>query len=72
MSLEFLHEDNQAGQVLLQLVSRGSAIITELLRLSDHIPDPFLGNPQNPQDRVSAMSSAGSFVMYIAISFACL
>jgi WASH complex subunit strumpellin len=38
----FLEPDNVAGQTLLQLVARGSAIIAELLRLSDHIPAVFL------------------------------
>lgn len=30
-----------AGQTLLRLVSRGNAIIAELLRLSEHIPSVF-------------------------------
>ncbi len=30
-----------AGQTLLRLVSRGNAIIAELLRLSSHIPPVF-------------------------------
>ncbi|KAF2071648.1 hypothetical protein CYY_007041 [Polysphondylium violaceum] len=38
---EFLGEGSQAGQNLLRLVSRGNAIIAELLRLSAHIPDVF-------------------------------
>jgi WASH complex subunit strumpellin len=37
-SIPFLAENNVCGQNLLRLVSRGSAIIAELLRLSDHIP----------------------------------
>jgi WASH complex subunit strumpellin len=40
---DFLHPDNSAGQTLLQLVARGSAIIAELQRISDHIPPVFLG-----------------------------
>jgi len=40
--MEFLSEDNIAGQTLLRLVARGSAIIAELLRLSDHVPPVFL------------------------------
>eukprot|EP00736_Rhodelphis_marinus_P001211 Rmarinus@m.276 len=45
---DFLAEHNPAGQVLLRLASRGSAIIAELLRLSDNIPDVFYNNsPQN-------------------------
>jgi len=38
---EFLGEGSQAGQNLLRLVSRGNAIIAELLRLSAHIPEVF-------------------------------
>jgi len=40
--MEFLHADNVAGRTLLTLVARGSAIISELLRLSDHIPPVLL------------------------------
>lgn len=39
--LDFLAEGNVCGQVVLKLVSRGSAIIAELLRLSDFIPPVF-------------------------------
>ena len=38
---DFLHKDSVAGKTLLNLVARGSAIIAELLRLSDHIPAVF-------------------------------
>eukprot|EP00005_Dracoamoeba_jomungandri_P006405 CAMPEP_0174262476 /NCGR_PEP_ID=MMETSP0439-20130205/12995_1 /TAXON_ID=0 /ORGANISM="Stereomyxa ramosa, Strain Chinc5" /LENGTH=1153 /DNA_ID=CAMNT_0015347191 /DNA_START=64 /DNA_END=3525 /DNA_ORIENTATION=- len=41
MGDDFLSEDNVAGRTLLRLVSRGSAINAELLRLSDHIPPVF-------------------------------
>jgi WASH complex subunit strumpellin len=36
--MEFLAPENDCGQTLLRLVSRGSAIIAELLRLSQNIP----------------------------------
>eukprot|EP00051_Salpingoeca_urceolata_P033878 m.22586 g.22586 ORF g.22586 m.22586 type:complete len:1163 (-) comp6876_c0_seq1:95-3583(-) len=39
--MEFLGERNQCGQTLLRLVSRGNAIIAELLRLADFIPPVF-------------------------------
>jgi len=39
--INFLAETNVAGQTLLRLVSRGSAILAELLRLSGHIPSVF-------------------------------
>ena len=41
MALDFLSEDNTCGQTILKLVSRGNAIIAELLRLSDFIPPVF-------------------------------
>jgi Hereditary spastic paraplegia protein strumpellin len=39
--VDFLAENNLCGQTLLRLVSRGNAIIAELLRLSDYIPPAF-------------------------------
>ena len=41
MALDFLAEENLCGQTVLKLVSRGNAIIAELLRLSDFIPPVF-------------------------------
>ena len=41
MGDEFLAENNTCGQVLLHLVSRGNAVIAELLRLKDYIPPVF-------------------------------
>ncbi|KAL1129465.1 hypothetical protein AAG570_013991 [Ranatra chinensis] len=41
MEEEFLAENNACGQTLLHVVSRGNAIIAELLRLKDHIPHIF-------------------------------
>lgn len=38
---EFIAEDNACGQNLLQLVAVGNAIVAELLRLKDYIPDVF-------------------------------
>eukprot|EP00667_Euglena_gracilis_P000875 EG_transcript_875 len=38
---DFLAEEELCGQTLLRLVSRGSAIIAELLRLAEHIPPVF-------------------------------
>lgn len=37
----FLAENNVCGQTILQLTSIGNAIISELLRLKDFIPDVF-------------------------------
>lgn len=41
MSADFLAENNQCGQTLLRLIARGNAIIAELFRLSDYIPQAF-------------------------------
>ncbi len=40
-SSDFLAENNACGQTLLKLVSRGNAIVAELLRLSDFVPPTF-------------------------------
>jgi len=47
--MDFLNADNVCGQNLLRLTSRGSAIIAELLRLADNIPEVFLG-PERIKD----------------------
>lgn len=41
MAQDFLADNNLCGQTLLRLVSRGNAILAELLRLSDFIPAVF-------------------------------
>lgn len=41
LKMEFLAEDNVCGQNLLQIVAIGNAIIAEILRLKDYIPDVF-------------------------------
>jgi len=40
--MDFLDPNNDCGQALLKLAGNGSAILAELLRLSNHIPDVFL------------------------------
>ena len=45
--MDFLDDNNVCGQALLRLVSRGSAIIAELLRLSDHVPPAVSANPED-------------------------
>ena len=42
-SSDFLHENNVAGRTLLNLVSRGSSTIAEMLRLADNVPGVFTG-----------------------------
>ena len=41
--MNFLDQDNLCGQNLIRIVSRGSAIIAELLRMSTNIPEVFQG-----------------------------
>jgi len=41
MGDDLLHEENVCGRNLLRLAARGSAIIAELLRLADNIPEAF-------------------------------
>lgn len=40
--MDFLDPNNDCGQALLKLAASGSAILAELLRLSNHIPEVFL------------------------------
>jgi WASH complex subunit strumpellin len=40
--MEFLDPNNDCGQTLLKIAASGSAILAELLRLSNHIPEVFL------------------------------
>jgi WASH complex subunit strumpellin len=42
-TLDFLAEGNICGQTLLALVARGSSIVAELLRLSQHLPAALSG-----------------------------
>lgn len=48
MSIDLLAPTNICGQTLLKLVSRGSAIVAELLRLSEHIPSALRPNSDDP------------------------
>ena len=41
--MDFTSPDNICGQNLLRLTSRGSAVIAELNRMADHVPEVFLG-----------------------------
>ena len=42
--MDFLDPNNDCGMIVLKLAARGSSIIAELLRLSNHIPEVFLAN----------------------------
>mgnify|MGYP005997637295 CR=1 FL=1 len=51
-NFDFLAEGCAAGQTLVRLVSRGNAILAELLRLSQNIPPVFKlsSNPKENKD----------------------
>eukprot|EP00045_Choanoeca_perplexa_P015316 m.190625 g.190625 ORF g.190625 m.190625 type:complete len:1158 (-) comp16947_c0_seq1:144-3617(-) len=52
---DLLSPKNQCGQTLLRLASRGNAIIAELLRLADNVPEPFLLARRQDQERYKAL-----------------
>lgn len=52
-TVDFLAENNACGQTLLQLVSRGHAIIAEHLRLSDFVPAVFANEATDPTSKSS-------------------
>lgn len=49
--VDFLAENNLCGQAVLRIVSRGNAIIAELLRLSDFIPAVFKLKDKSDQQK---------------------
>uniref|UniRef100_A0A8C6KXU5 WASH complex subunit 5 n=1 Tax=Nothobranchius furzeri TaxID=105023 RepID=A0A8C6KXU5_NOTFU len=49
--VDFLADNNLCGQAILRIVSRGNAIIAELLRLSDFIPPVFRLKDKNDQQK---------------------
>lgn len=49
--VDFLAENNLCGQAILRIVSRGNAIIAELLRLSDFIPPVFKLKDKSDQQK---------------------
>jgi len=57
-----------AGQTLLRLVSRGNAIIAELLRLADHIP-PIFTVPLVPEKKGSKRKENSTTKRYADIIF---
>eukprot|EP01087_Luapelamoeba_hula_P013132 TRINITY_DN3739_c0_g1_i1.p1 TRINITY_DN3739_c0_g1~~TRINITY_DN3739_c0_g1_i1.p1 ORF type:complete len:1176 (-),score=252.84 TRINITY_DN3739_c0_g1_i1:43-3570(-) len=70
-SEDFLSEANVAGQTLLRLVSRGNAIIAELLRLGDNVPPVFriaLAQQNDPKAAARAIAD-GSQKRYGDIIF---
>jgi len=65
--LDFLAEGNICGQTLLRLVSRGSAIIAELLRLTDHIPSILLIDETSNTNASNTSSPSSSFSTAITV-----
>ncbi|XP_062506598.1 WASH complex subunit 5-like [Corticium candelabrum] len=53
--MDFLSASSVCGQTLLRLVSRGNAIIAELLRLSDFIPPVFRLETRNDREKYEAI-----------------
>uniref|UniRef100_A0A3B3XE83 WASH complex subunit 5 n=1 Tax=Poecilia mexicana TaxID=48701 RepID=A0A3B3XE83_9TELE len=49
--VDFLADNNLCGQAILRIVSRGNAIIAELLRLSDFIPAVFRMKDKSDQQK---------------------
>lgn len=49
--MDFLDPNNDCGQALLKLAANGQAIMAELLRLSNHIPDVFLFDSSNKEKK---------------------
>lgn len=49
--VDFLADNNLCGQAILRIVSRGNAIIAELLRLSDFIPAVFRLKDKSDQQK---------------------
>jgi len=67
LSTDLLAGENLAGQNLLSIVSRGSAIIAELLRLSDHIPPVFYLAEKADQTKYGAILHDFSYLRNIEV-----
>ena len=65
---DFLSSENLCGQNLLRITSRGSAILAELLRLSDNIPDVFLFN-NNINDKNNIKDNESSKYLPVLFDF---
>lgn len=48
--MDFTSSTNHCGQTILRLVSHGNAIIAEILRLGQHIPEVFYLKDQKYKD----------------------
>uniref|UniRef100_A0A6Q2WTQ8 WASH complex subunit 5 n=1 Tax=Esox lucius TaxID=8010 RepID=A0A6Q2WTQ8_ESOLU len=59
--VDFLAENNLCGQAVLRIVSRGNAIIAELLRLSEFIPAVFRLKDKSDQQKYGDIISDFSY-----------
>ncbi|KAK3754472.1 hypothetical protein QZH41_018991, partial [Actinostola sp. cb2023] len=59
--VDFLAENNACGQTSVKLVSRGNAIIAELLRLSDFIPPVFKLDTREEREKYGEVLSDFSY-----------
>lgn len=57
--MDFIDPNNDCGQTILKLVASGSAILAELLRLSNHIPEVFLFDSTPYQAKNSKTGAGG-------------
>jgi WASH complex subunit strumpellin len=62
-SIDFLADSCAAGQTLVRLVSRGNAILAELLRLSQNIPPVFTEVP-DPRAHKDSPSRKYAEILY--------
>jgi WASH complex subunit strumpellin len=65
--MDFLAENNNCGQTILRLVSRGNAIIAELLRLVDYIPPVY--KLETRQDQIQYADILLDFSYFKAVEF---
>ena len=58
---DFLAENNLCGQTILRLVSRGNAVIAELLRLADFVPSVFKAESKQEQQKYGELLADFSY-----------
>lgn len=66
--VDFLAENNLCGQAILRIVSRGNAIIAELLRLSDFIPAVFRLKDKTDQQKYGDIICDFSYFKVLRLS----
>jgi len=58
--MDFLDPNNDCGQSILKIAASGSAILAELLRLSNHIPEVFLFDSSTLVSKKQNVAGAGA------------